>query len=218
MDQPRVNLYGFPHKGLRNALSQLSFTAGNTDYSDEQSLNQLKSLTKEVLLLLDLHAHSEEEIVLPALETRVVGSTHENIEEHEQLEKEINLLEQQINSIQVDSPPFLGIAFYETVSNFHSKYIAHMFMEESEINPLIWANFSDEELLGFHGQVMASLTPYQIKTWFKFIVPALNSFERSIIMGGFKENAPVDFYNEVFNDLKQYMTTQDHQRMQAILA
>ena len=28
MSQPRVDIYNFPHKGLRNLLSQVSFMAG----------------------------------------------------------------------------------------------------------------------------------------------------------------------------------------------
>ena len=41
MSQPRVDIYNFPHKGLRNLLSQVSFMAGNTDHSNQQALDEL---------------------------------------------------------------------------------------------------------------------------------------------------------------------------------
>ena len=96
MNQPRMNIYGFPHKGIRIALSRLSMLAGNTDYSDTESLEKLKTLTTEIVTMLDLHRHSEEDVVLPALESKVPGSTTENVEEHVQLENEIEGIRQTI--------------------------------------------------------------------------------------------------------------------------
>lgn len=218
MSQPRANIYGFPHKGLRIALSQLSMLSGNTDYSNADSLKKLKNLSVELVTLLDLHLHSEEDVVLPALEAKMPGSTSENVEEHEQLEKEVQAFDKQLTNITVDSAPNSGAQFYEAVYNFHSKYIAHMAMEESDINPLIWANFTDEEIMAWHGQVMSTLTPDQIMLWFKYIVPALNPFERGMIMGGFKENAPAEFLDKVLDMLKEYMSEKEHLQLEAMLA
>jgi len=217
MSQPRMNIYVFPHKGLRNLLSQLSMLSGNADYSSAESLENLKKLTKELVTLLDLHVHSEEDVLLPALEEKVPGSTRDNVEEHKQLEKEINAFDEQLKNITVDSSPDSGAKFYESVYNFNSKYIAHMAMEESEINPMIWANLTDEELMDLQGQIMASLSPGNIMMWFKYIVPALNPFERTIILGGFKENAPAEFFDQVLNMLKEYMSENEHLQLETML-
>ena len=217
MSQPRMNIYGFPHKGLRIALSALSRVAGNTDYANVQSLDNLKTLSAEIITLLDLHLHSEEDVVLPALEAKVPGSTNENIEEHEQLEQDVKAFDEQLKTIAIDSPPDSGAKFYESVSSFHSNYLAHMAMEERDMNPLIWDNFTDEELMGWHGQIMSTLSPEQIMMWFKYIVPALNPFERSMIMGGFKANAPADFFNDVLNMLKSRMSASEHLKLVAML-
>ena len=208
-----MNIYGFPHKGLRIGLSQLSMLAGNTDYSDPESLERLKSLTGEIVTLLDLHVHSEEDVVLPALEKRVPGSTAENVEEHEQLEAEVHAFDTQLKNITTDSTPDSGASFYEAVYNFHSKYLAHMTMQESEMNPLIWANFTDEELMGWHGQIMSTLTPDQVMMWFKYIIPALNPFERTMIMGGFSANAPAEFVQSVLDMLKEHLPEGDHSKL-----
>ena len=218
MSQPRMNLYAFPHKGLRNAISQLSLTAGNTNCSDQDSLNTLKSLAKEVFTLLGLHAHSEETVVLPALEAKVPGSSEENIAEHEQLEKEIEVMKQELNTITMDSSAHFVSSFYEAVANFYSKYLAHMAMEESKMNALIWANFTDAELMEQHGKIMSTLTPEQIMMWFKYIVPALNHFERTIIMGGFKENAPTTFFDSVLDMLSGLIKQNEYQQLSLALS
>lgn len=218
MSQPRMNLYGFPHKGLRNAISQLSQSAGNTNCSDQVSLSRLKLLADEVFTLLELHAHSEESVVLVALETKVPDSTADNIAEHEQLEKEIEELKQGLNAITTDSPPNLISNFYAAVSNFHSIYLAHMAMEESKMNTLIWENFTDADLMEQHGQIMSALTPEQIMMWFKYIVPALNPFERTIIMGGFKANAPTPFFDSVLSMLSGLLQQNEHQELSMALS
>ena len=64
---------------------------------------------------------------------------------------------------------------------------------------------------------MATLTPDQIMMWFRYIVPALNPFERSIIMGGFKENAPVEFFGQVLKMLKEYMPENEHVKLETML-
>ena len=218
MNQPRMNIYGFPHKGIRILLSQLSKLSGNTDYSNAMALEKLKSSTTELVAILNLHLNSEEDVVLPALEAKVPGNTSENIEEHMQLERDVQAFDNQLKDISVDSTPNLGANFYMAITDFHSKYLAHMAMEERDINPLIWANFTDEEIIGWHGQVMSTLTPDQIMMWFKYIVPALNPFERSIIMGGFKENAPSELFDSVLNNLKEYMSENEHLQLGRILS
>lgn len=217
MSQPRMNIYGFPHKGLRNAISQLSQSAGNTTCSDADSLGKLKEIGNEVFILLELHAHSEETVVLPALEKKVPGSTTDNIEEHKQLEKEIEKLKEQLNSISADSPPDATASFYTHVANFHSNYLSHMAMEESKMNQLIWANFTDADLMGQHGQIMSTLKPEQIMMWFKYIVPALNHFERTIIMGGFKANAPAPFVESVFTMLSGLLEKDEYSNLETAL-
>ncbi|MDH5370101.1 MAG: hemerythrin domain-containing protein [Gammaproteobacteria bacterium] len=218
MNKPRMNLYAFPHKGLRNAISQLSLIAGNTNCSDQDSINTLKSLAEEVFTLLELHAHSEETVVLSALEAKVPGSSDENIAEHAQLEKEIEAMKQELIPITSDSPPSLVSNFYGAVSNFYSNYLAHMAMEESKMNTIIWENFTDDELMEQHGKIMSSLTPEQIMMWFKYIIPALNHFERTIIMGGFKANAPTPFFNMVLDMLSGLIKQKEHQQLSTALS
>lgn len=218
MTRPRMNGYGFPHKGLRLALSRLVVVSGNTDYSDESSLNALKTLAKEVIELLHLHAIAEDSVILPALEERLPGSTASNVEEHKALEEEISEFAKQLEGITVTSGPASGAKFYESVTRFFANYINHMAMEENDMNPLIWGNFSDEEIMSWQGRIMSTLTPAHISSFFKYMVPALNPFERNIMLGGFKANAPAAFFDSIIGMLKEHMTQLEHSQMVARLS
>jgi len=217
VNQPRMNLYGFPHKGLRNGISQVSMAAGTANASDPASLESLKALADELFTLLEEHAHSEESVVLPALEAKLAGSTEDNLAEHERLEAQIASLKEMLNAIEPGSHPGVLAGFYGAFSNFHAEYLTHMAMEEGKMLPLIWDNFSDEELMGQHGRIMASFTPKQILLWFKYIIPALNPMERGIIMGGFKANAPAPFFDSVMAMLSGQMPGGEYQAMATAL-
>ena len=103
------------------------------------------------------------------------------------------------------------------LNGFHAKYLDHMAMEESKMNPLIWKHFADEELMGIHGKIMATLAPEQIVLWFKYIVPALNPMERNIILSGFKTNAQKEFVDQVLKVIREEMPASSFARMVASL-
>ncbi len=217
MSQPRVDIYNFPHKGLRSLMSQISFLAGNTDYSNQQSLDELKRKTAELFLFLNLHRQSEEEDLLPALEAKLAGSTQENMEEHELLEKEVDQIVSFLENLSVEAAPAEGAQFYSMLNGFQAEYMDHMAMEESKMNLVIWDHFTDEELMGVHGTIMSKLAPEHIVLLFKYIVPALGPMDRKIILSGFKANAPEEFFNQVLSVVREQMPASSFDSMVASL-
>ena len=184
---------------------------------NEYALDELKTKIAELVLLLNLHRHSEEEDVLPALEAKLSGSTQDNVEEHEALEKTVEQISDFVGRLTVEASPVEGVEFSSMLNGFHAKYLDHMAMEESKMNPLIWKHFTDEELMGMHGAIMAKLAPDQIVLWFKYIVPALNPMERNIILSGLKANAPEEFFDQVLSVIREEMPTGSFDAMAAAL-
>ncbi|MEJ2104390.1 MAG: hemerythrin domain-containing protein [Ignavibacteriaceae bacterium] len=202
----RVNIYGFPHKGIRYGLGQLSFKVGSLIFDDIDSLNACKEIADDFSELLDLHLHAEEDFVLQPLEARVPGSTQHNREDHlemERLEHDMNDSIRQL--VEAPNEMHLNIA-YDKINNFIIEYFRHMSEEETIINKVLWDNFTDQEILGMQGQILAKLTPDQFFKWFKYIIPSLSQFEQSIMLGGFKENAPTEAYNITIKNLEPYLT------------
>lgn len=205
MSQPRMNLYGFPHKAIRSSLSIATFTAGSIDYANEDSLKELKLLTDELVSMLQLHAKAEDDVMLADLEAKAPGSTAENMAEHEELEKMIEAFHEELKGIGSDSSPMALYDFYMNLNRFYSRYLEHMEMEERQINPLLWEHFSDEEIQGMQGRILGTFTPEESLMWNKYIVPAITPFERTIMLGAVKQNAPPEFFDAVVRMLRDYM-------------
>lgn len=209
MTAPRVNIYGFPHKGLKNGLSQLWFEASKADVSDEASIQRLKSLSEQITLLLELHQEAEDEFVLPAIEAKVPGATEHNESEHHRLHQIVVDIQNQTSALEAGDAMMATSRLFTTVGQFMSDYIRHMDEEEQDMNQVIWDNFTDEEILGWQGQIMGKLTPEQKMMWFRFIVPALNPMERQIMLGGVKQNVPPEAYQGILNMLSRYMSEEE---------
>src|SRR5665213_2274260 len=81
----RMKSYDVPHKGLRNALSQLQLLAGKTDYSNHQEVEQLYKLGEDIFKILTIHATDENEVTLAELEQRCPGCSQHDIDDHEEI-------------------------------------------------------------------------------------------------------------------------------------
>jgi len=77
-----MKTYDVPHKGLRNALSQLQLLAGKTDYSNQQEVAHLCQLGDDVFKILTVHATDENEVTLAELELRCAHFTDEELASH----------------------------------------------------------------------------------------------------------------------------------------
>lgn len=212
----RFNIYSTPHKGIRNALSQLMFKSCTLDNRNEVALKEFQSLANEIHQILDLHLKSEESVVIPDIEARVKGASLDNSKEHESIlafEKQVFNL---ISELKITSDFDEVGKVYSLLTRFISDYLHHMDEEETVLNKVVWENFTDEEIMAWHGRIMQSLKPEEIILWFKFIIPGVSPVEQEIILGGFKENAPVPFYEQVLGSLKSVVTGTDYKRIMAI--
>lgn len=217
MNQPRMNIFAFAHKGLRLALSKLTVLAGKTDYANEVSLEAVKNLTAEILELLHLHAEAEDTVVLPALDERVPGSTDQIVADHKELESSIAVFSAQLDAITPASPPGQGAGFYVALFHFYANYLIHMSMEETEVNPLIWDNFTDEEIMTWQGKITSGLTAEQVVKFYKYMVPALNPQERVMLLSGFKANAPEALFDSIMTMLELNMLDQEYAQLKSSL-
>ena len=197
----RMKTYDVPHKGLRNALSQMSLLAGKTNYANPREVEELYNLGVDVFKILTIHAADENEVTLAELEARCQGCSQHDMEDHEQIYLAQDKLERLLSEIYINSKTAKdltseGAEFYLAFSEFHGEYLEHTAEEERITQPLLWQNFRDEELASHRGRIMAKNPPETLLIWFKFIIPAQSHAERVGLLTGFKKMAPRPFFNQ----------------------
>jgi hypothetical protein len=203
----RMNTFDVPHKGIRNALSQLSLLSGKTNYNDKKEIERLNTLGREVFLLLNTHAQDENDVSLKYLEEKMKGASHHDIEEHIRLHEMQSRLEKMLNDIWVNakknSDKFQAVPeFYSSLADFHSEYLRHMSEEERITQQLLWDNFTDEELAQHRIEIMKNLPLPTLFLWFKYVVPAQSHLERLALFKSFKQNASKEIFQDAMDVIK----------------
>jgi hypothetical protein len=146
-------------------------------------------------------------VSLKALEQRLKGASHHDIEEHIRIHVAQSNLEDlleetfQISKAGGDASE-KGAEFYSSLSDFHAEYLQHMAEEEKETQVLLWQHFTDEELAEHRNEIMKMLKPETLLLWFKFIIPAQSHNERVGLLSGFKAMAPNDFFQKAMSVIK----------------
>jgi hypothetical protein len=219
----RMKSYDVPHKGLRNALSQLQFLAGKTDYSSQNEVEMLYKLGKDVFNILTIHANDENEITLAELEKRCKGCSQHDIEDHEQIHIAQDKLEKLLASIYANSKAGqdvtdVGEEFYLAFSEFHGTYLEHAAEEERVTQPMLWKYFTDEELASHRGEIMAKNPPQTLLIWFRFVIPAQSQKERVGLLTGFKKMAPEPFFKVGMQVIEQVLTEKEFYELNKALA
>ena len=218
----RIKPYDVPHKGLRNALSQMSLLAGRANYADQKEVEQLYELGVDLFRILTIHGSDENEVTLAELETRCPGCSQHDLEDHVYLHEEQEKLESLLNTISTGSKAGKdstedGAEFYLVFSEFHASYLEHTAEEERVTQPLLWKHFTDEELASHREKIMAKNPPQTLLTWFRFVIPAQSHPERVSLLTGFKKMAPAPFFNDGMGVIRKVLPTREFEALQKAL-
>ena len=209
-----MKTYEAPHKGLRNALSQLELLSGKTDFNNSTEVQRLYTLGREVFNILDIHADDENEVTLAELQQRCKGCSEHDKHDHELLESEQRSLEDFLVEIYEGSQKesditSLGSEFYLLLSNYHGKYLLHLVEEETVTQPLLWKHFKDEELAEHRVRIMKRNPPETLLVWLRFIIPAQTRRERVPFLAGFKKVVPESLFNSAMDIIRAELSVRD---------
>lgn len=193
----KIKIFSTPHKALRKLMAEFSLLAGKTDYGNESELQVLKRTGNEMFMLLTEHAQIEEAIILAQLEAKAPGSSEENTEEHEQLEKVQAELEQWLNSFDGTQDPEEGFQFYLAFTSFHGQYLEHIIHEETTTQELLWKYFSQQELMAMRTEIIKSIPLDIYLVWGKHIFPAQTRAENLEMFTGMKMMMPAPVFDRV---------------------
>lgn len=217
-----MKTYDVPHKGLRNALSQLSLLAGRTDCSNPAEVAALHRLGTRLFRILTIHAEDENEVTLAYLETRCPGCTQHDLDDHEEIHRAQSNLADQLDALYAGATEGkdmteAGAAFYLAFTEFHGEYLGHTAEEERVTQPLLWQHFTDQELAVHRGEIMARNPPQTLLIRFEFVMPAQSHAERVGLLTGFKRMAPAAFFAEAMEVIRNVLSPSEFHRLEDAL-
>ena len=190
---PRVDLYAGIHKALRALMADTLLAVGRMDSEDALERAQV---TQRVLELLDFcrsHLRHENDFIHPALEARAPGASGKIAHEHEEHLQAIVALANQTTALlqrETAGRPGATLALYRALSLFIAHNFEHMHVEETAHNAVLWARYTDAELIDLHNALVASIPPDEMMYVLRWMVPFMNPAERAAMLGDMRDHAP----------------------------
>jgi hypothetical protein len=90
----------------------------------------------------------------------------------------------------------MGHELYLRFAKFVSDYTAHLHREETEIQPLLWRHFTDEQLVGIRTRIQQRLSPEEFARWGTMIWSSISSFETSMMLRELQHQIPPPTFRE----------------------
>ena len=193
----RHDVYGLIHKGLRSYMLDTLARLGRADVDSPSGFSGAVGQTRALLGKLHEHLQHENLFLHTALEARSPGSSAAPSLEHEDHERAFTELERLVQSVERrfaegGGPELESLTkqLYLSLSFFVAENLAHMYREETETTKLLWRHYSDDELRGIEGAIVASETPEQLAVGIRWMLPSLTPKERLGLLGGARQGLP----------------------------
>lgn len=163
--------------------------------------------------LLNDHVHHENESTLTHLETKVKGASAHDYHDHEALEKTQNSLELKLAALNNNASAEDMHVFYLDASHFHALYLLHIHHEETVTETLLQQNFTDEELMEQHLEVIQNIDFPTLLLWMRYMIPSHTENEAVNMLNGIKSKTSAEDFQGVLTTLKGEMPEANYEAL-----
>jgi len=202
--ETKEDLYYMVHKGMRFANIRTLTALGQADAGDDASIDAVLQRLYEHLEISRSHLEHENHSIHTAIEARCPGGSDHAADDHgDHLESfaELRRLAEDVASATVDRPAKLR-RLYQRFALFVADDFQHMHEEETVLQPLLEANFTNAELLDIHQRLVSEIPPAEMARFLRFMLGGASRAERIGMLTGMQMAMP----GEVFSSMMQAVT------------
>jgi len=196
--EPDGDLYREIHKALRFAVAGVTTRAGSADAGDEHTVRALLDEWDDVAFVLHGHHAHEDEFCDPLIRRHAAQLRDELERAHHEADRQLASLQAATDRIRVATPSDrcrLLLGFHLVLADFEASYLPHLRFEECTVMPALNAAMGDADLEAVTHQIRASVSPADMCTYLRYMVPALNFTERLALLGGMYASAPPEDFD-----------------------
>lgn len=208
----RVDLYRLIHKALRAVMSQTLLAVGRADCEDEGEVAQA---LEQVELLVELcrdHLDHENRFIHSAIEERVPGAAMHTAYDHLHQQSSLNALAELCLAITRSASiarSTLMDQLYRQLARFVEDNFEHMRYEETENNAILWAAYTDPELLAIERNLVASIPHGLLVKYLRNMLPAVSHSERIDILLGLRAVRDATGFAEVLDSVESRLSPRE---------
>lgn len=208
-EAPRLDMYTGIHKALRALMADALLAVGRMDYDDDLERAQVCQRVLELLDFCGSHLKHENDFVHAAIEARAPGAAERIAHEHDEHLQHIAQLSGCATSLLASAPAaraLATLALYRDLSLFIAENFQHMHVEETAHNAVLWARYTDAELMDIHNALVASIPPEEMMYIARWLVPFMNPVERTAMLSDMQAHAPAPAFAAVLEVVRPHLT------------
>jgi len=209
---PRMDLYAGIHKALRTMMVDTLADVGRIDVNDEQDLMAGTQRVLDLLGLCASHLQHENDFVHTAIEARAPGASaavaHDHASHVADIER-LSRLTQGLRTAAAAERDGAALHLYRELSRFVAHNFEHMLVEETAHNAVLWAHYTDAELMALHDALVASIPPQEMMVIGRWMIPAMNPTERAIVLGDMRAKAPPPAFDAILATVQPHLSATD---------
>lgn len=190
---PRMDMYAFIHKALRAFMSDTLLGLGCVDTDDDLVLAQTCARVLQLLDFCRSHLRHENDFIHPAMERQAQGSAARIAQEHvahEQALGDLAAATCQLMACPSGRRAPVAHVLYQQLALFVAHNFEHMHHEETTHNAILWAHYSDAELVAIHDALVASIASEEMLLVLRWMLPHMMPAERAMMLGEMQRHAP----------------------------
>lgn len=195
-----TDLYYAVHKGIGLANARLLVALGQADAGDEAGVMDVLARLDAHLEMSLAHLTHENDKIHSVVEARVPGGSDHQGEDHDHhLEAfgDLRRLAEDVAVAGADRAARLR-RLYQRFALFMADDLTHMHEEETELMPLIAANFSAEEVAGIEHSIVSGIAPEKMVVFLKAMLGAASRSERADMVTGMRQAMPAEVFDGIF--------------------
>ncbi|MCG2583450.1 hemerythrin domain-containing protein [Massilia sp. TS11] len=209
----RVNIYFRIHKALRSMLSDTLVRVGRLDAADAEQRAEVLGQVRQLADFCLGHLQHENEFVHTAMEARQPGSSSVACDDHTHHVHACQHLSMLADQAATEPSPANLHTLYLYLSVFVGDNLLHMNMEETEHNAVLWACYTDAELIAIEQAIVAALSPEESWLSMRWMVPALSPAERLELLSKVRAAAPSPVFAGLIAGLQPYLAAADWSKL-----
>ena len=199
----RFNSFTYIHKALRAMLYDTALTLQQTYFADQFEGSIAIRKIEDVLNVFEQHAHHEDTGILPRIEMYEPLIVEEFEQEHvtdlllsDRMKHLLNIYQAAENE---PDKILCGSAISKAFVEFMVFNLEHMAKEEMLINPVLWKEYTDEQIQLINQKVVASIPPAERMFSARWILRGVNHIEATQWLKTIKQSVPSSLFEKILS-------------------
>lgn len=205
---PRFSLYAGIHKALRRWMGHVLERTGAIDIADDTDVRAACDEVDALLTQLRAHLKHENDYLHTAIEAKEPGGARTTADDHAAHVDSIEALAAETAALRAAPAAqrdTRAARLYRHLALFVAENLEHMHYEETANQALLWAHYSDIELMEIHDRLVASIDPVEMMQILAWMSPALSPQELTGLLAGMRGKAPAAVFDAVLGCVRGHV-------------